>query len=173
MLMKPKCVRVTLKLDFLGSHCQLCYMQSIQDPDVELETARPGFHRRKHLKLNHPTFSVKSGNSVKSSDIKKIVSTSTNSGKTENSVKSPCDSSQQSKSKCTNLKVKSDSDLYPLKSNNFQLRTNFAPKTIKLDKRIPEPCSTNIQEISSQIFPLDLSAKSELPPKKRLKFATN
>ena len=148
-------------------------MQSIQDPDVELETARPGFHRRKHLKLNHPTFSVKTGNSVKSSEIKKIPCTSTKSGKTENFVKSPSDVPQQSKSKSTNLKVKCDSDLYPLKSNNFQLRTNFEPKTIKLDKRIPEPCSTNVQEMSSQIFPLDLSAKSELPPKKRLKFATN
>ena len=167
MLMKPKCVWVTLKLNFLGSHCQLCYMQSIQEPDVELETARPGFHRRKHLKLNHPTFSVKTGNSVKSSDIKKISFTS-NSGKTENSVKSPCDSSQQSKSKCTNLKVKSDSDLYPLKSNHFQLRTNFAPKTIKLDKRIPDPCSTNIQEMSLQIFPFTF--QSTLKVLKRREF---
>ena len=96
-----------------------------------------------------------------------------NPGKTENFVKSPSDLPQQSKSKSTNLKVKCDSDLYPLKSNNFQLRTNFEPKTIKLDKRIPDPCSTNVQEMSLQIFPLDLSAKSELPPKKRLKFATN
>ena len=148
-------------------------MQNIQDPDEELETARPGFHRRKHVKLNHPTYSVKMGNPVKLSDIKKIGSSSRNSDKTETSVISPTEPSQQSKSKCTNLKVKCDSDLYPLKSNNFQLRTNFEPKTIKLDKRIPEPCSTNIQEMSAQIFPLDLSAKSELPPKKRLKFATN
>ena len=153
-------------------------MQNIQDPDEELETARPGFHRRKHVKLNHPTYSVKMGNPVKLSDIKKIGSSSRNSDKTETSVISPTEPSQQSKSKCTNLKVKSDSDLYPLKSCNFQPRNCYsASKPIKLDKRIPDPCSTNVQEISAQIVPLDLSVKStnttELPPKKRLKFTTN